>query len=234
MPSIFRGKIFLVTGASRGVGRALALALARDGAHVVALARTQGALEELDDAIRAEGGSASLVPADLSKPDALEELAPALAKRFGRLDGLVLAAAHLGDLSPVAHLATGDWTRLVAVNLTANLRLLRALEPLMRAAGGGVVLALSDRRLAEPTPFWGPYLATKAALETLLATYALESARSGIGVAIARLPALATRLRGQAMPGEDASRLAAPESVVPALRDLLASPPAPPDILRSL
>lgn len=206
-------RIALVTGASRGIGRALALELARSGAHVVALARTQGALEELDDEIRALGGEATLVPCDIADFDALDRLGAALFERWGRLDVLVGNAGVLGPLSPLAHVDVKDWTRVMAVNVTANWRLIRSLDPLLRASEAGRVVFITSgaAHRAAMKPYWGPYAVSKAALEALARTYAAEVAGAGVTVMLANPGPLRTRMRAQAMPGEDPTTLRTPE-----------------------
>jgi len=206
-------RIALVTGASRGIGRALALELARGGAHVVALARTQGALEELDDEIRAAGGQATLVPCDLTDFDALDRLGAALFERWGRLDVFVGNAGVLGPLSPLSHIDPKDWNRIMAVNVTANWRLIRSLDQLLRASGAGRVLFITSGAAHRATmkPFWGAYAASKAALESIARTYAAETAGNGVTVMIANPGPLRTRMRAQAMPGENPMTLKAPE-----------------------
>ncbi|MGD9542806.1 MAG: SDR family NAD(P)-dependent oxidoreductase [Methylocystis sp.] len=216
-------RIALVTGASRGVGRALALELARDGAHVVALARTQGALEELDDDIRALGGEATLVPCDLADFDALDRLGAALFERWGKLDAFVGNAGVLGPLSPLAHVDPKDWSRVMAVNVTANWRLIRSLDPLLRASGAGRVLFVTSgvAHRAAMKPFWGAYAVSKAALEALARTYAAEAA-GGVTVMLANPGPLRTRMRAQAMPGEDPMTLRTPEEFAEKCLALLA------------
>ncbi len=204
-------RVALVTGASRGIGRALALELARDGAHVVALARTQGALEELDDEIQALGGAATLVPCDITDFDALDRLGAALFQRWGRLDVFVGNAGVLGPLSPLAHVDIKDWNRVMAVNVTANWRLIRSLDPLLRASGAGRVAFITSSAAHKAQPYWGAYGASKAALETLARTYAAEARGDGVTVMIANPGRMRTRMRAQAMPGEDPSKLPAPE-----------------------
>jgi NAD(P)-dependent dehydrogenase (short-subunit alcohol dehydrogenase family) len=203
-------RIALVTGASRGIGRALALELARDGAHVVALARTQGALEELDDEIRALGGEATLVPCDITDFDALDRLGAALFQRWGKLDVFVGNAGVLGPLSPLPHVDVKDWTRIMAVNVTANWRLIRSLDPLLRASGAGRVAFVTSSAAHKATPFWGAYGASKAALEALARTYAAEARSDGVGVMIVNPGRMRTRMRAQAMPGEDPMTLPTP------------------------
>lgn len=204
-------RVALVTGASRGIGRALALELARDGVHVVALSRTQGALEELDDEIRALGGAATLVPCDITDFDALDRLGAALFQRWGKLDVFVGNAGVLGPLSPLAHVDIKDWNRVMAVNVTANWRLIRSLDPLLRASGAGRVAFITSSAAYKAQPFWGAYAASKAALETIARTYAAETRGDGVTVMIANPGRMRTRMRAQAMPGEDPMTLPAPE-----------------------
>jgi NAD(P)-dependent dehydrogenase (short-subunit alcohol dehydrogenase family) len=212
------GRVALVTGASRGLGRAIALELARAGAHVIALARTQGALEELDDAVRAAGSEATLVPCDLKDFDALDRLGGAIFERWGRLDILIANAGILGPLTPLAHIAPKQWQEVFAVNVTANWRLIRSLDlPLRRAEAGRVIfISSSAGHAAELKPYWGAYAITKAALDALARTYAAETRNiSAIKVMIADPGPLRTRMRAQAMPGEEPMSLKAPEEVAP-------------------
>jgi NAD(P)-dependent dehydrogenase (short-subunit alcohol dehydrogenase family) len=207
-------RIALVTGASRGIGRALALGLARRGAHVVALARTQGALDELDDEIGAMGGQATLVPCDLADFDALDRLGAALFERFGRLDVLVGNGGILGPLTPLAHADPKDWNKVMAVNVTANWRLIRSLDPLLRASSAGRALFITSgaAHRARMKPYWGPYAVSKAALEAIARTYAAETENtSSIKVMLANPGPLRTRMRALAMPGEDPATLRTPE-----------------------
>ncbi len=207
-------RIALITGASRGIGRALALALARRGAHIVALALTQGALDELDDEIGALGGQATLVPCDLADFDALDRLGAALFERFGRLDVLVGNGGILGPLTPLAHADPKDWNKVMAVNVTANWRLIRSLDPLLRASSAGRALFITSgaAHRARMKPYWGPYAVSKAALEAIARTYAAETENtSSIKVMLANPGPLRTRMRALAMPGEDPATLRAPE-----------------------
>lgn len=215
--------IALVTGASRGVGRAISLELARQGAHIVALARTQGALEELDDDIRALGGQTTLVPCDVTDFDALDRLGAALFERWGKLDVFVGNAGVLGPLSPLAHVDVKDWNRVVAVNVTANWRLIRSLDPLLRASGAGRVLFVTSGAAHKAKPFWGPYAISKAALDAMARTYAAEVKNDGVTVMIANPGPLRTRMRAQAMPGEDPMTLPAPEDFAKKCLPLLAT-----------
>lgn len=216
-------RIALVTGASRGVGRAIALELARRGAHVVALARTQGALEELDDEIRAHGGEATLVPCDVADFDALDRLGAALFERWGRLDIFVGNAGILGPLSPLAHVDPKDWNRVLAVNVTANWRLIRSLDPLLRASGAGRVAFVTSATAhrAAMKPYWGPYAISKAALEAMARTYAAETAGAGVTVMLANPGPLRTAMRARAMPGEDPTTLRTPDDFAKKILALL-------------
>jgi NAD(P)-dependent dehydrogenase (short-subunit alcohol dehydrogenase family) len=204
-------KIALVTGASRGLGKAVALALARAGAHVVALARTVGGLEELDDAIKKEGGGATLVPADLRDFDALDRLGAALHERYGRLDVLVGNAGVSGNLSPLGHVEPKDWDEVIAVNITANWRLIRSLDPLLRQAEAGRVVFITSGRTYKAAAYWGPYAVSKAALEMLARTYASETATTQVKVNLFNPGPIRTRMRAKAMPGEDPMILDTPE-----------------------
>jgi NAD(P)-dependent dehydrogenase (short-subunit alcohol dehydrogenase family) len=208
-------RIALVTGASRGIGRAVALELARSGAHVVALARTQGALEELDDEIRALGGEATLVPCDLADFEAIDRLGAALFERFGRLDVLVGNAGILGPISPLAHVEPKDWNKVLNVNVTANWRLIRSLDLPLRASEAGRVVFITSgaAHRAEMKPYWGPYAISKAALEAMARTYAAETANTtNIKVMLANPGPLRTKMRALAMPGEDPTTLPTPEA----------------------
>lgn len=221
----FSGKTALITGASRGIGFAIALGLAKAGAHVLALARTSGALEELDDKIRAVGGAASLIPMDLVEGDAIEQLAGALQSRHQSLDILVLNAAMLGDLGPIQDIDPKVWQGALNLNLTANWRLLRALDPLLRQSKDARVLGLTSSAGIEVTPaYWGAYSASKAAFETLLKTYAEENQISSISTAILNPGAMRTSMRASAMPGEDPDTLPSPDELLPLVFDLLQSP----------
>ena len=206
-------RIALVTGASRGIGYATALALARAGAHVVALARTVGGLEELDDAIRAEGGGATLVPLDIKDYDGIDRLALALDERYRRLDILVGNAGVLGPLSPLAHVEPREWDEAIAVNVTANFRLIRAFDPLLRRSEAGRVVFVTSGAVSKVRAYWGPYAVTKAALDLLARTYAAETATTNVKVNLVNPGATRTRMRASAMPGEDPDTLKTPESV---------------------
>src|ERR1700752_2403459 len=216
MPQPLAGRIALVTGASRGIGYAAGVALARAGAHVVAVARTVGGLEEVDDAVRAAGSSATLVPLDLSDFDAIDRLGQSLYERFGRLDVLVGNAALLGTLSPLGHITPRDWNTVVNLNLTANWRLIRSLDPLLRASDGGRAIFVTDALARMPKAYWGVYAVTKAALESLVRVYADETAKTKIRVNLVDPGPLRTALRARAYPGEKPESAPPPESVTEA------------------
>jgi len=210
------GRIALVTGASRGFGRALALGLAREGAHVIAVSRTVGALEELDDEIGAAGGSATLVPLDLNEPASLDGLAAPLAERWGRLDILVANAAILGRLTPTPQIPPELFQQALNVNLTANWRLIRALDPLLRAAPQGRALFITSGVTRKLPAYWATYSVTKAALEALVMTYAQEVERTNLRVNLFNPGPMRTKMRAQAFPGENPDTLPEPEALTAA------------------
>ena len=209
-----------MTGASRGIGAATAIALAQRGAHVVITARTQGGLEDTDDAIRAAGGAATLLPMDLAEQDQLDAIGPSVYQRFGRLDMLVHCAGVLGRLTPVAHIMPNDWADVVAVNLTSVWRLIRSCDPLLRTAQAGRAAFVTDARARAPLAYWGPYGATKAGMEHLVLTWADELRKTRLRVNLFDPGTVRTRLRANAFPGEDPTTLPAPEDVAPALAAL--------------
>ncbi len=208
-------RIAIVTGASRGIGRAAALALARAGAHVIALARTQGALEELDDGIRRAGGTATLVPVDLKDFAALDRLGAAIEQRWGKLDILVGNAGILGEIAPLTHVDQPVWDAVMTINVTANWRLIRALDPLLRKAEAGRAVFVSSGAAHKCTAYWGPYSVSKAALEALVRTYAAETASTPVRVTLVNPGPLRTAMRRAAMPGEDPATLKTPEDLAP-------------------
>jgi NAD(P)-dependent dehydrogenase (short-subunit alcohol dehydrogenase family) len=220
--SALAGQVALVTGASRGIGRAAAVELARRGAHVVITARTQGGLEETDDAIRAAGGAATLLPLDLADGEAVDRIGPSLFERFRRLDILVGNAGALGVLTPVSHIQDRDWAEVIGVNLSAGLHLIRTAAPLLLAAPAGRAVFVTSRIVGRPAAYWGAYGATKAGLEHLVLSWAEETRRTRLRVNLFDPGVVATRLRAAAMPGEDPATLARPEDVAPALADLCA------------
>ncbi len=220
MSTPLEGRIALVTGASRGIGAAAAIELARLGAHVVITARTEGGLEETDDAIRAAGGAATLLPLDLNEADTIDSIGPSLFERFRRLDVLVHAAGALGKLTPAGHIQAADWAEVMAVNVASAWRLIRTCGPLLNAAPEGRAVFVTDVRAAEPRAYWGAYGATKAAMQHLVLTWAEEVRATSLRVNLFRPGPVATRLRFQAMPGEDQSKLPRPSAVAPALAAL--------------
>jgi NAD(P)-dependent dehydrogenase (short-subunit alcohol dehydrogenase family) len=226
-------RLILVTGASRGIGRAAALALAKAGAHVIAVARTQGGLEELDDEIRRETGEgATLVPLDLADGDKIDQLGGLLFERFKRLDGLVHAAATLGLLTPVSHMSPRDWDRTVRLNLTASYRLIRSLEPLLKQSDAGRAVFLTSSVASKPRAFWGAYAATKAGMEVLVRTWADEVDITPIRTAILDPGRMRTRMRAEAFPGEDPETLPDPAEIGPLIVDLCRPDKEPPGALR--
>ena len=212
-----KDRIALITGASRGIGRAVAETFAREGAHVLLLARNRKGLEQVDDAIKAGGGKATLVPLDLADGKAIDALGPSLYERFGRLDVFVGNAAILGGLSPLTHIPSDKWERVMAVNLTANLRLIRTLDPLLRRSDAGRVIFVTSSGVARISrAYWAPYSVSKAALECLAKTYANETQDSAIKVNLIDPGATATRMRAEAYPGEDQTTLPSPEKIAEA------------------
>lgn len=211
------GYVAVVTGASRGIGAATAIGLGALGAHVVCLARTVGGLEETDDAIRAAGGSATLVPVDLREPERLDALAAPLLERFGRCDLLVAAAAVPGPATPLAHVKPKDWAEAFAVNVTAPMRLIRVLDPLLRAAPAGRVVLPTCALAKAGKPFLGVYAATKAALEAMALAYAQEVAMTPLKVQMIDPGLAATKLRSTFFPGDDAATLPSPAQAAESL-----------------
>ena len=210
------GKIALITGASRGIGAAVAVRFAEEGAHVVMAARTVGGLEEVDDAIRAAGGAATLVPMDLRDFVKIDELAAAIFDRWGRLDILVGNAAEFGVFSPLGHIDPATWGEVMDLNLTANWRLIRAMDPLLRAAPAGRAIFVTSGVARGVFPYWGPYAVSKAGLEMLVKIYAGEIAKTRVRANLIDPGIVRTRLRGRAFPGEDPGRVPPPESVADA------------------
>lgn len=221
MPKPLEGSVALVTGASRGIGAAVALELARLGAHCVLTARTQGALEELDDAIRAMGGSSTLFPLNLARDsEKLDLLGPSIVSRFGRLDILVHAAGVLAKLTPVAHIMPADWQDAIAVNMAACWRLIRTCDPPLRAAPAGRAVLLTDAVASAPRAYWGLYGFGKAAQAHLAQSWAAEVAKTDLKVNLFDPGPVATKLRAMAMPGENPAELTQPEQVAPAIAAL--------------
>jgi len=204
------GRIILVTGASRGIGYATAKQLAAAGAHIIAIARTQGGLEDLDDDIKAAGGQCTLVPMDLKDGDSIDRLGKALHERYGKLDGLLLNAGQLGDITPLPHIKPEDWDSVINVNLTANYRLIRALDPLLRASEAGRVVAVTSSVAQSHRAYWGAYAISKAGLEAMANIYAQETEITSVRVNIYDPGGTRTAMRAKAVPGEDATQLPDP------------------------
>jgi NAD(P)-dependent dehydrogenase (short-subunit alcohol dehydrogenase family) len=225
------GRATLVTGATRGIGRAAALALGAAGAQVIAVGRTQGALEELDDEIRQAGGPRpTLVPMDLTDGTGVDQLGWEIFQRHRKLDVLVHAAAMLGGLRPVGHIPPDVWDKVVATNLTCVYRLIRSMEPLLKASDAGRAIFLTSGRAARPKAFWGSYAATKAALEALVRCWADEVDGSPLRAIILDPGRMRTRMREQAYPGEDPATLPHPSEIGPLIVELASgADPGPPD-----
>ncbi len=210
---ILADKTAFITGASRGIGRAVALAFAKEGAHVIATARTKGALEELDDEIREAGGSATLLPMNLAKSEKLEGIGPTIYERWGKLDIFVGCAGMLGPLSPLTHLSPRDVQSVLDTNLTANWKLLRTLDPILRRSEAGRVIFVTSGAVKKNKAFWGAYTMSKAALEALAKTYADEIENTNIKVNLVNPGPVATAMRAKAYPGEDPETLTKPEDL---------------------
>ncbi|MEW5703640.1 MAG: SDR family NAD(P)-dependent oxidoreductase [Pseudomonadota bacterium] len=218
------GRIALITGASRGIGAAVAKRFASEGAHVILVARSTAGLEATDDAVQASGGTATLVPLDLMEFAAIEPMAAAIAKRFGRLDILVGNAATLGMLSPLGHFEPAVWDETFAVNVTANWRLIRAFDPLLRASPSGQAIFVTSGVGSHPTPYYGAYAASKAALNMMALVYAAEVAKTNLRVNLLDPGIIRTAMRAQAFPGEDPAQHPPPESVTEAFVRLAEAP----------
>ncbi len=206
-------RVALVTGASRGIGAALALELAKTGAHIIAVARTVGGLEELDDKIKAVGSSATLVPLDMKDSDGVARLALALNERYQRLDVLVGNAGVLGALSPLGHVEPKDWDHIIAVNVTANWQLIRTMDPLLTRAPAGRAVFISSGLSWQAKAYTGPYAATKAALEAMARIYAAETASTKVRVNLFNPGPTRTRMYASGWPGVDPDTLPTPEAV---------------------
>ncbi|MBL4863683.1 MAG: SDR family NAD(P)-dependent oxidoreductase [Rhodobiaceae bacterium] len=216
-------RLALITGASRGLGRAAALAMAAEGAHVILLARTVGGLEEVDDEIQKAGGKATLVPLDLTDYAGLDRLGATIYERWGKLDILIGNAGILGPLTPVGHISPDDWDQAIAVNVTANYRLIRSLDPLLRRSDAGRAVFVTSGAAHKCRPYWGPYSVTKAALQALVKTWAAETMQTELRVNLLSPGPIATKMRAKAMPGEDPATLPQPADVAPLFVEL-ASP----------
>ena len=213
-------RIALVTGASRGIGHATALALAKAGAHVVAVARTEGGLQELYDEIEKSGGTATGVPLDLKDYAGIDRLGASLNERYGKLDVLVANAGVLGVLSPLPHVEPKVWDEVMAINVTANYRLIRSLDPLLQKSDAGRAVFLTSGAAWVANAYWGPYSVSKAAVELMARTYAAETASTNLRVNIFNPGPIRTRMRATAMPGEDPMTLDTPENAADRIVDL--------------
>lgn len=220
MPGRLAGKIALITGASRGIGAAVARRFAEEGAHLVLVARTVGGLEEVDDRVRAAGGAATLVPLDLRDFIKIDELAAAIYERFEKLDILVGNAAEFGTFSPLGHIDPALWDEVIGLNLTANWRLIRAMDPLLRAAEHGRAIFVTSGIARAPRAYWGPYAVSKAGLEVLVKTYAAEIEKTNVRANLIGPGVVRTRLRARVFPGEDRATLPGPETVAEAFVQL--------------
>jgi len=217
------GRIALVTGASRGIGRAVALGLAKAGAHVVITARSLGALESLDDEIQAAGGAATLLQLDLAKGDRVDQIGPTLFQRWDRLDILVGNAGILGPLSPLGHTTEEGFLSTIDINLNANWRLIRTVDPLLKRSDAGRAIFLTSGAASGKYAYWGAYAASKAGLEALVKTWAEELANTPVRANLINPGATRTHMRAKAFPGEDPATLPVPEDLVPLFLEL-ASP----------
>lgn len=215
------GRITLVTGASRGIGYQTAIALAKAGSHIVATARTQGGLEDLDDAIRNIGGECTIVPMDLKQADGIDQLGAILHERWGRLDGLLANAGLLGEMSPVPHIAPKKWEETFLVNVTANYRLIRSLDPLLRTSESGRAVFMSSKAAQSRKAYWGLYAASKAALDAMVQSYAHETEQSTLRVNLVNPGPIRTQMRAKAMPGEDPDTLRTPADIAKHIVPLL-------------
>lgn len=213
-------RLALVTGASRGLGRAVARSLAKAGAHVIVTSRTAGALEELDDEIRDVGAAATLLTLDLNDGTKIDQLGPTLYQRFGKLDIFVGNAGILGPLSPLGHVTEDAWAGVIDINLTANWRLIRTLDPLLKKSDAGRAIFVSSGAATGKNAYWGPYAASKAGLEALVKTYAQELTNTAATACLVNPGAIRTQMRARAFPGENARALPAPEDVAPLFVEL--------------
>jgi len=213
MAGRLEGRVALVTGASRGLGRSAAIALAKEGAHIIATARTEGGLTELDDEIKAVGGAATLVPVDIQDFPAIDRLGGAIFERWKKLDILIGNAGVLGKLTPVSHVEPKMWDEVMAVNVTANYRLIRSMDPLLRQSDAGRAVFVTSGLANKCWAYWGPYSISKAALEAMVKTYAAEIATTKIRANCFSPGATRTGMRAKAMPGEDPMTLPHPDAV---------------------
>jgi len=211
----FAGKTVLITGASRGIGRAAAVAFAGQGAHLILVARTRGGLTEADDEVRAAGGTATLIEMDLTDAGKLDALGPSLLARFPQIDVLIANAAMLGPLTPITHVSAKDWASVIDLNLSVNWRLIRSLDPLLQRASAGRAVFVTSSAARSCRAYWGPYAVSKAGLEALVTVYAKEVASTPLRVNLLDPGATRTAMRAKAMPGENPQGLPPPEVIAP-------------------
>jgi NAD(P)-dependent dehydrogenase (short-subunit alcohol dehydrogenase family) len=216
------GRVALVSGASRGIGQAMALEMAKAGAHVIATARTQGGLEDLDDAIKLVGGSCTLVPLDLQSPDGIESLGNIVQERWGKLDILLASAGQLGTLTPAAQIKSKTWNEAIGVNLMAPARFIRSFEALLLKADAGRAVFISSGAAASRRAFWGAYAASKAGLDALVQSWAEEHDKNALGINLVYPGAMRTAMRAKAFPGEDPMTLPEPQALWPLISQLIA------------
>ncbi|MAM93565.1 SDR family NAD(P)-dependent oxidoreductase [Parvibaculum sp.] len=220
MSGRLQDRLAVITGASRGIGRAVALGMAAEGAHVILVARTVGALEEVDDEIRKVGGKATLVPFDLTDLPAIDRLGANIFERWGKLDVFVGNAGMLGTLTPLSHMEPKDWDKTLAVNVTANWRMIRSFEPLLKRSDAGRAIFVTSGAAHKCKPYWGGYSITKAALDAMMKTWAAEVEKSPIRVNSISPGPTRTAMRKKAMPGEDPTTLTKPADLVPLFIEL--------------
>ncbi|PHR54490.1 MAG: oxidoreductase [Robiginitomaculum sp.] len=209
------GRVTLVTGASRGIGYQAAIALAKSGTHIIATARTQGGLEDLDDEIKAFGGECTIVPMDLKQADGIDQLGAIINDRWGRLDGLLANAGLLGEMAPISHITPKTWDETFAVNVTANYRLIRSLDSLLQASPSGRAVFMSSTAAQSRKAYWGVYAASKSALDAMVQSYAQETEHTNLRVNIINPCPVRTQMRAKAMPGEDPDVLPMPKDIAP-------------------
>jgi len=215
------GRVTLVTGASRGIGYEAALALAKAGSHIIAIARTQGGLEELDDKIKSEGGDCTLVPMDIKNHDGIDQLGGIINQRWGRLDGLFANAAILGEITLAAHTTPKTWDDVIATNLTANMRLIRSLDTLLKNSSAGRAVFQTSGVANSRRAYWSAYAASKSGLEAFVQCYAKEAESSNLCVNLLNPGAMRTAMRAKAMPGEDPTTLPNPSDISPLIIEML-------------
>ena len=220
MTSPFKDRLALITGASRGIGRAVALGLAKAGAHVIVTARSLPGLESLDDEIQTMGGSATLLQLDLRKGDKIDQLGPTIYQRWQKLDILIANAGVLGPLSPLAHVTEDGWTQTIDINLNANWRLIRSLDPLLQRSNAGRAVFVTSGAASGKYAYWGPYAASKAGLEAMVKTWSHEVENTNVRANLINPGATRTTMRAKAFPGEDPAILPAPEDLVPLFLEL--------------